>query len=187
MCGLLLKAMLAIQVAPPDWSASLQKKLKGDATPTLGLIATNVMQYWSDLRLVLLGNEPVLAVIFKQWKEYGWGDPKVDESEGTSFYASYCELMDMVEGTDSVQKGSEEEGDAMKNQKTIARALSLGTLACSRLGCTTLPSTAQGKAKRLMCIKCECARYCSKECQRMDWKKHKPACMALSKAAPVGP
>jgi hypothetical protein len=27
-----------------------------------------------------------------------------------------------------------------------------------------------------VCGRCEAVRYCSRECQRADWKAHKPAC-----------
>ena len=29
-----------------------------------------------------------------------------------------------------------------------------------------------------MCSRCEAVRYCSRECQRTDWKAHKPVCTA---------
>ena len=29
-----------------------------------------------------------------------------------------------------------------------------------------------------MCARCEAVRYCSRECQRADWKAHKPVCTA---------
>ncbi|CAM9816964.1 unnamed protein product [Sphacelaria rigidula] len=32
------------------------------------------------------------------------------------------------------------------------------------------------KAANLRCSRCRKAKYCCKECQRADWKSHKPAC-----------
>jgi hypothetical protein len=33
-----------------------------------------------------------------------------------------------------------------------------------------------GKPRLLNCSRCKKAQYCSSECQRKDWKKHKPSC-----------
>ena len=41
---------------------------------------------------------------------------------------------------------------------------------CDGAGCTRPPSS--------LCVRCRSARYCSKECQRGDWKRHKPLCHA---------
>jgi hypothetical protein len=38
-----------------------------------------------------------------------------------------------------------------------------------------------GKASR--CSKCKVARYCSKQCQTLDWPRHKSACKRLQAAA----
>ena len=41
---------------------------------------------------------------------------------------------------------------------------------------------AQPKAKLLVCAKCRVTRYCSKDCQKKNWKeKHKPVCKNLCK------
>lgn len=31
----------------------------------------------------------------------------------------------------------------------------------------------------LTCLACKSVRYCSRECQRVDWKKHKAACLSM--------
>ena len=31
------------------------------------------------------------------------------------------------------------------------------------------------------CMRCEGVRYCSKECQKADWKRHKPECKVVKK------
>ena len=36
------------------------------------------------------------------------------------------------------------------------------------------------KAGSLRCSQCKQANYCSKECQRADWKKHKKQCRTLN-------
>jgi hypothetical protein len=37
-----------------------------------------------------------------------------------------------------------------------------------------------GKEKKYICSQCQAIGYCSLECQRLDWKKHKPACKKIS-------
>ncbi|EGN93494.1 hypothetical protein SERLA73DRAFT_115908 [Serpula lacrymans var. lacrymans S7.3] len=37
----------------------------------------------------------------------------------------------------------------------------------------------EGKPKLLLCSKCRKVSYCSVECQRREWKKHKPQCAVL--------
>jgi len=49
---------------------------------------------------------------------------------------------------------------------------------CDGAGCTRPPSS--------LCVRCRSARYCSKECQRGDWKRHKPLCNA-SQLEPMKP
>ncbi|KAJ6472281.1 hypothetical protein C8R47DRAFT_1221788 [Mycena vitilis] len=35
------------------------------------------------------------------------------------------------------------------------------------------------------CIQCKIAMYCSKECQRADWKRHKPYCQMVTNSPPA--
>ena len=43
--------------------------------------------------------------------------------------------------------------------------------ACAAAGCTSEEASS-------VCSRCKSVRYCSRECQRADWKAHKPACAA---------
>ena len=43
---------------------------------------------------------------------------------------------------------------------------------CAKAGCGTLIH----KSKR--CVRCYLVHYCSRECQKADWKVHKPKCNA---------
>jgi hypothetical protein len=51
----------------------------------------------------------------------------------------------------------------------------LGEVLCTRCG-------ESGATGMLRCSKCKSVRYCSRECQRSDWKQHKLRCKKLSKA-----
>jgi tetratricopeptide (TPR) repeat protein len=42
---------------------------------------------------------------------------------------------------------------------------------CAAAGCASEEASS-------MCSRCQAVRYCSRECQRMDWKAHKPVCTA---------
>ncbi|KAF1941401.1 zf-MYND-domain-containing protein [Clathrospora elynae] len=45
--------------------------------------------------------------------------------------------------------------------------------------CTTCGRSPTGENKVSACGKCKTARYCSQECQRVDWKAHKRTCTAV--------
>ena len=50
--------------------------------------------------------------------------------------------------------------------------------ACGRCNATTRADQGCGVgAALLQCSQCKTTRYCSKECQRLHWKVHKPACL----------
>jgi hypothetical protein len=44
--------------------------------------------------------------------------------------------------------------------------------------CTTCGRSPQGDKKFSACGECKKARYCSQECQKVDWKTHKKSCKA---------
>jgi hypothetical protein len=44
----------------------------------------------------------------------------------------------------------------------------------------------EGGGGLLTCSRCQKAKYCSRECQRVDWKKHKTQCTAPSPKYEVG-
>jgi radical SAM protein with 4Fe4S-binding SPASM domain len=37
---------------------------------------------------------------------------------------------------------------------------------------------AESEEASSVCSRCQAVRYCSRECQRTDWKAHKPVCTA---------
>ena len=56
------------------------------------------------------------------------------------------------------------------------KELSLKAECLARAGCTAAGCASEEASS--MCGRCEAVRYCSRECQRMDWKAHKPVCTA---------
>ncbi len=56
------------------------------------------------------------------------------------------------------------------------KVLSLKAECVARTGCAAAGCASQVAGS--VCGRCEAVRYCSRECQRADWKAHKPACAA---------
>jgi hypothetical protein len=61
--------------------------------------------------------------------------------------------------------------------------LSLKPECVDRAGCAAAGCTSEEEATSV-CSRCKAVRYCSRECQRADWKAHKPACAAAAAAQP---
>ena len=56
------------------------------------------------------------------------------------------------------------------------KELSLKAECVARAGCAAAGCASEEASS--VCGGCEAVRYCSHECQRTDWKVHKPACTA---------
>ena len=56
------------------------------------------------------------------------------------------------------------------------RELSLKAECVARAGCAAAGCASEEASS--VCSRCEAVRYCSRECQRTDWKAHKPVCTA---------
>jgi hypothetical protein len=56
------------------------------------------------------------------------------------------------------------------------KELSLKAECVERAGCAAAGCASEEASS--VCSRCKAVRYCSRECQRMDWKAHKPACAA---------
>ena len=56
-----------------------------------------------------------------------------------------------------------------KNKARQAKKKDKKVFACANLGCTKLGNHPK-------CVKCKRKRYCSKECQTSDWKRHQSEC-----------
>ena len=57
------------------------------------------------------------------------------------------------------------------------RELSLKAECVARAGCAAAGCTSEEASS--VCARCEAVRYCSRECQRADWRAHKPACVVV--------
>ena len=56
------------------------------------------------------------------------------------------------------------------------KELSLKAECVARAGCAAAGCASEEASS--VCGRCEAVRYCSRECQRTDWKAHKPVCAA---------
>jgi hypothetical protein len=56
------------------------------------------------------------------------------------------------------------------------KELSLKAECVARAGCAAAGCASDEASS--VCGRCEAVRYCSRECQRTDWKAHKPVCTA---------
>jgi hypothetical protein len=56
------------------------------------------------------------------------------------------------------------------------KELSLKAECVARAGCAAAGCVSEEASS--VCSRCQAVRYCSRECQRTDWKTHKPACTA---------
>ena len=52
--------------------------------------------------------------------------------------------------------------------------LSLKAECVARAGCAAVGCASEEASS--VCARCHAVRYCSRECQRADWRAHKPAC-----------
>ena len=55
------------------------------------------------------------------------------------------------------------------------KELSLKAECVARSGCAAGCASEEASS---VCSRCQAVRYCSRECQRTDWKAHKPVCEA---------
>ncbi len=56
------------------------------------------------------------------------------------------------------------------------RELSLKAECVTQAGCAAAGCASEEASS--VCARCQAVRYCSRECQRADWRAHKPACVA---------
>jgi hypothetical protein len=72
--------------------------------------------------------------------------------------------------------------DALTGRYAVAlddgKELSLKAECVAKTGCAAAGCASEEASS--VCGRCEAVRYCSRECQRADWKAHKPACAAAA-------
>jgi hypothetical protein len=56
------------------------------------------------------------------------------------------------------------------------KELSLKAECMAKVGCAAAGCASEEASS--VCSRCEAVRYCSRKCQRTDWKAHKPVCTA---------
>jgi len=81
----------------------------------------------------------------------------------------------MKEYGESETKGTEKETTASERTMLgheVVRLVDKGTVK----KCSICETVETAGAKLLACARCQTTWYCSKVCQKADWKKHKPTC-----------
>jgi hypothetical protein len=63
------------------------------------------------------------------------------------------------------------------------KELSLKAECVAKAGCAAVGCTLEEASS--LCGRCEAVQYCSRECQRTDWKSHKPVCAAAQRPSAV--
>lgn len=66
-----------------------------------------------------------------------------------------------------------------KKREDMPREIKDGYKQCKK--CNKMEQTLEFQGSLQKCSRCRAAWYCSKECQRADWKDHKPFCKPVSK------
>ena len=61
------------------------------------------------------------------------------------------------------------------------KELSLKAECVAKAGCAAAGCASEEASS--VCARCEAVRYCSRECQRADWRAHKPVCAAAAAGA----
>ena len=68
-------------------------------------------------------------------------------------------------------------------QLALDVAAALATRGCAYVGCHNMAGASEVAAKGRKCGGCKAVRYCSEECSKADWRRHRPACRLLKAQA----
>ncbi|TFK74174.1 hypothetical protein BDN72DRAFT_813427 [Pluteus cervinus] len=90
------------------------------------------------------------------------------------FAVSYLEKI-----AGMLKPGTSKLNDMLSNDKPT-RNTNLARDICGKCRKTAAELSKAGKPKMMICGLCKTVSYCSKECQKADWKAHKPKCNLVS-------
>ncbi|KAI5121768.1 hypothetical protein M0805_009579 [Coniferiporia weirii] len=122
-------------------------------------------------------NAPLIAVEFTR------GVVADDDEEGVKIIntpEAHTLLVKLLElNASHTQVPQSEKGTT--NRATLSYILPLGPLSMKEIGSLTkdVGCAVCGEKMKSVCSGCHSVSYCSKDCQRADWKRHKPACHSL--------
>jgi hypothetical protein len=81
---------------------------------------------------------------------------------------------------EAMQQMQQQYTDTVELCRSLTAAAPLPLL-CNNPGCDSLARVSEAAAASKRCAGCRC-HYCSVECQRADWKRHKHACKSMAAA-----
>ncbi|GAB4815665.1 hypothetical protein N2152v2_002711 [Parachlorella kessleri] len=72
------------------------------------------------------------------------------------------------------------EGSEAQQQNGMFRDVAVSAWTCCNPDCTNMDGQREASLRLSKCAGCGEARYCSKRCQRQDWRRHKPICQGIN-------
>lgn len=120
----------------------------------------------------------------------GWLQSTVSAQLSAAGYDATGNVLELLRSAALAHRNAAQAGQTVRSQLLQGLGGALSALpfsaACNNPLCTVLTGASEqllvvGGSRR--CSGCQVARYCSKACQKVHWKQHKPACKAMATAA----